>query len=165
MGSTDAPQPEAKPTPSPSPTPSPGPTPAPTPEPTPAATPEPTPDPLITSTIEIPAQASDDAPGGEWNLLVSKIQSWLNSNDLAGLWSKMQVPLRLVGALILLVLISRIYNGVLNIIDSLPLAPGLLELAGLIWFLNYVRRNLVRSGDRKQVIDRLRSAWGRVIGG
>mgnify|MGYP001403587868 CR=1 FL=1 len=165
MGSTDAPQPEAKPTPSPSPKPSPSPTPAPTPQPTPAPTPEPTPDPLITSTIEIPAQDSDDQQGGEWNLLVSKIQSWLDSNDLAGLWSKMRVPLRLVGALILFVLISKVYNGVLNTIDSLPLAPGLLELAGLIWLLNYVRRNLLRSEDRKRVIDRLRSAWGRVIGG
>ena len=121
-------------------------------------------DPLITSTIEIPAQGPLDEGGGEWDLLVGKIRTWLNSDDPTALWSRLQLPLKVVGGLIIFLLVSRIYNGILGTIDSLPLAPGLLELAGLIWVLNFALKNLVRSGDRKQFTDGIGAAWARVTG-
>ena len=121
-------------------------------------------DPLIASTIEIPAQGASEEGGGEWDLLVGKIRTWLNSDDPTTLWSKLQLPLKVVGGLIVFLLVSRIYNGILGTIDSLPLAPGLLELAGLIWILNFALKNLVRSGDRKQFTDAIGTAWARVTG-
>ena len=121
-------------------------------------------DPLIASTIEIPAQGPSDEGGGEWDLLVGKIRTWLNSDDPTALWSRLQLPLKVVGGLIIFLLVSRIYNGILGTIDSLPLAPGLLELAGLIWVLNFALKNLVRSGDRKQFTEAIGTAWARVTG-
>ena len=122
------------------------------------------PDPLIASTIEIPAQGPSDEGGGEWDLLVGKIRTWLNSDDPTALWSRLQLPLKVVGGLIVFLLVSRIYKGILGTIDSLPLAPGLLELAGLIWVLNFALKNLVRSGDRKQFTEAIGTAWARVTG-
>ena len=121
-------------------------------------------DPLIASTIEIPAQGSTNEEGGEWDLLVGKVRTWLNSDDPTALWSRLQLPLKVVGGLIVFLLVSRIYSGILGTIDSLPLAPGLLELAGLIWILNFALKNLVRSGDRKQFTDSIATAWARVTG-
>ena len=170
MGPVDEPRPEAE-IPGSEPTPTPEPTPAPTPEPepTPTPTPAPTPDPVIASTVSIPAQESTDqdggqSDGGEWELLVGKVKDWLEQNDLAELWTKAQLPLRVVGGLIVFSLVSTIYSGVLNTINSIPLVPGLLELAGVIWLVNFALRNLIRNSDRDNFIKGVRSTWSRVTG-
>ena len=122
------------------------------------------PDPVITSTVTIPAQEASTDEGGEWDLLVEKIKAWIDSNQLGSLWNQAQLPLRLIGGLILFVIVSTVYSGILGTINKVPLAPGLLELTGLIWLLNYARCNLVRSSDRKQVIDAVASTWNKVVG-
>ena len=123
-----------------------------------------TPDPVITSTVTIPAQEASTDEGGEWDLLVEKIKAWIDSNQLGSLWNQAQLPLRLIGGLILFVIVSTVYSGILGTINKVPLAPGLLELTGVIWLLNYARCNLVRSSDRKRVIDAVGSTWNKVVG-
>ena len=174
MGPVDEPRPEAEtpgsdPTPTPAPVSSPEPAPTPEPTPAPAPTPAPTPDPVIASTVSIPAQeASDqdgsDQDGGEWELLVGKAKAWVEQNDLAQLWTKAQLPLRVIGGLIAFALVAKVYSGVLNTIDSLPLAPGLLELAGLIWLVNFALRNLIRNSDRDKLFENIQSTWSRITG-
>jgi hypothetical protein len=126
--------------------------------------PEPAPEPVITSTVTIPAQEKSTDEGGEWDLLVEKIKAWIDSNQLGSLWDQAQLPLRLIGGLILFVIVSTVYSGILGTINKVPLAPGLLELTGVIWLLNYARCNLVRSSDRKRVIDAVGSTWNKVVG-
>ena len=125
---------------------------------------ETTPDPVITSTVTIPAQETSTDEGGEWDLLVEKVKAWIDSKQLGSLWDQAQLPLRLIGGLILFVIVSTVYSGILGTINKVPLAPGLLELTGVIWLLNYARCNLVRSSDRKRVIDALGSTWNKVVG-
>ena len=165
MGPVDEPRPEAE-TPGSDPTPALELTPAPTPapEPTPEPTPAPTPDPVIASTVSIPAQESSDGDGGEWELLVGKVKDWLEQNDLAELWTKAQLPLRVVGGLIVFSLVATVYSGVLSTINSIPLVPGLLELAGVIWLVNFALRNLIRNSDRDKFIKGASSTWTRVTG-
>ena len=122
------------------------------------------PDPVIASTVTIPAKEQSDDGGGEWDLLVEKIKAWIDSNDLGSLWTQAQLPLRLIGGVILFVLVSTIYGGILGTINKVPLAPGLLELFGVIWLVNYASSNLVRSSDRKRVIDALGSTWNKIVG-
>ena len=126
------------------------------------------PDPVIASTVTIPAQDNQDNTeqegGGEWNLLVEKIKAWIDSNALGSLWTQAQLPLRVIGGVILFVIVSTIYSGILGTINKVPLAPGLLELFGLIWLVNYASSNLVRSSDRKRVIDALGSTWNKIVG-
>ena len=119
---------------------------------------------MIASTVSIPAQEDADHDGGEWDLLVGKVKAWLEQNDLSELWSKAQLPLRVIGGLIVFTLVAKVYSGVLNTIDSLPLVPGLLELAGLIWLVNFALRNLIRNSDRDQFLASARSSWSRVTG-
>ena len=169
MGPVDEPRPEAEtpgsdPTPTPEPAPAPMPVPTPQPEPTPEPSPAPTPDPVIASTVTVPSQENADQDGGEWELLVGKVKAWLEQNDLAELWTKAQLPLRVVGGLIVFSLVATVYSGVLSTINSLPLVPGLLELAGLIWLVNFALRNLIRNSDRDKFITSVRSTWSRVTG-
>lgn len=133
----------------------------PTPAPETAAT---APAPVIASTVTIPAQENSTDGGGEWDLLVEKIKAWIDSKKLGSVWSQAQLPLRLIGGLILFVIVSTVYSGILGTINKVPLAPGLLELTGVIWLLNYARCNLVRSSDRKRVINSIGSTWNKFVG-
>ena len=119
---------------------------------------------MIASTVSIPAQESSDEDGGEWELLVGKVKDWLEQNDLAELWTKAQLPLRVVGGLIVFSLVATVYSGVLSTINSIPLVPGLLELVGVIWLVNFALRNLIRNNDRDKFIQSARSTWTRVTG-
>ena len=141
--------------------PAPAPTPSVAPEPMPAA-PEPTPDPAIAETLTIPADA--DAAGGEWDLLKEKVQGWVNTDQLQNQWTQLKGPLRLLGGLIVLIIVLQIYGGILRTIDAVPLASGLFEMAGVIWVANFSVRNLVRSSDRRKVVDGLVCRWQRVVG-
>ena len=125
---------------------------------------ETTSDPVITSTVTIPAQETSTDEGGEWDLLVEKVKAWIDSKQLGSVWSQAQLPLRLIGGLILFVIVSTVYSGILGTINKVPLAPGLLELTGVIWLLNYARCNLVRSSDRKRVINSIGSTWNKFVG-
>ena len=138
------------------------PTPSATPEPAPVA-PEPTPDPAIAETVTIPADA--DASGGEWDLLKEKVQGLVDTDQLQNQWTQLKGPLRLLGGLIVLIIVLQIYGGILRTIDAVPLASGLFELAGVIWVANFSVRNLVRSSDRRKVLDGLVGRWQRVVGG
>ena len=122
------------------------------------------PDPVSASTVTIPAQENSTDAGGEWDLLVEKIKAWIDSNALGSLWTQAQLPLRVIGGVILFVIVSTIYSGILGTINKVPLAPGLLELFGVIWLVNYASSNLVRSSDRKRVIDALGSTWNKIVG-
>jgi hypothetical protein len=136
-------------------------------EPAPAPAPETAeiiPGSVIASTVTIPAQLKPTDGGGEWDLLVEKIKAWIDSKELGSIWSQAQLPLRLIGGLILFVIVSSIYSGILGTINKVPLAPRLLELTGVIWLLNYARCNLVRSSDRKRVIDSIGSTWNKFVG-
>jgi hypothetical protein len=67
--------------------------------------------------------------------------------------------LSLLAGLIALLLVLRVYSGLVNVLDSLPLLPGLLELVGLITVVQFSLTKLVRSDDRRQVISGLQQRW------
>ena len=148
------------------PVPTPDPTPAATPLPTPAPTPSPTPaatlDPAFSTSVEIPAQEASE--GGEWDLLKDKLRQWFDGQDLGNLWGKWGTPIKLGFGLIVLIIVLKIYSGIVSTIDNLPLISGLLELTGLIWLVNFLLRNMIRSADRQKVIGDLRSRWTSVTG-
>ena len=161
-------QPDPTPTPSPEATPAPtaAQTPAPIPTATPAPTPAPTPaatlDPAFSASVDIPATETSD--GGEWDLLMEKLRGWFDGQDVQNLWAKWGTPIKLGSGLILLIIVLRIYSGIISTIDNIPVISGLLELAGLIWIINFLLRNMIRSSDRKTVISDLKSRWSSVTG-
>ena len=70
----------------------------------------------------------------------------------------------MIGALLLLVVVGQIYSGILNTIAKIPLAPGLLELAGVIWLGRFALQKLIRNDDRREVADNVRQLWSKVVG-
>ena len=121
-----------------------------------------TPDPVIASTVTIPA--GDSGEGGEWNLLQEKIQDWVSANNLSALWDQVRLPAQILVALIVLILVLQIYGGILRTIAAVPLAPGLLELAGIFAVANFSVRRLIKSSERKKVLSSVRERWTQFIG-
>ena len=138
------------------------------PEPEPQPEPEPEPiaainEPSVASTLEVPASlpaaAGADQDGGEWELLLEKLRTWIASGQLQEQWQAARTPLSLLAGLIAVLLVLRVYSAVLNVLDSIPLLPGLLELAGLVALVQFSLTRLVRSDDRREVISGLKQRW------
>lgn len=130
-----------------------------TPEP-----PAPTDIPTVASTLEVPASPqlatpAADQDGGEWELLVEKVRTWISSGQLQEQWQSARTPLSLLAGLIAVLLVLRVYSAVLGVLDSIPLLPGLLELAGLVAVVQFSLTRLVRSNDRREVIEGLKQRW------
>ena len=135
------------------------------------AKPEPTPEPpapldipTVASTLEVPASPqvatpAADQDGGEWELLVEKVRTWISSGQLQEQWQSARTPLSLLAGLIAVLLVLQVYSAVLGVLDSIPLLPGLLELAGLVAVVQFSLTRLVRSNDRREVIEGLKQRW------
>ena len=119
--------------------------------------------PTVASTIEVPAKPPLSAPvneeGGEWDLLVQKLRTWIASGQLQQQWQAARTPLSLLAGLIAVLMVLRVYSAVLGVLDSIPLLPGLLELAGLVALAQFSLTRLVRSKDRHEVISSLKQRW------
>jgi hypothetical protein len=118
----------------------------------------PTPGPLATQ----PGPSADgdgNGEGGEWELLLQKLRQWLNQGELQSLWSQARKPVTLLAALVGLLLVLRVYNAVLGALDTLPLVPGLLELAGVVWSVRYGVPKLLRSSERERLLSGVSNRW------
>ena len=88
-----------------------------------------------------------------------KLSNWIKQDDQTSQWQKLRRPVLLIAALITLVIFVRIYGGILSTIESVPLAPSLFELAGILWLSWFSITRLIRSEDRQDVISRVRTRW------
>ena len=123
------------------------------------------PEPSVATTLQVepqtpaPLASADDAEGGEWELLLQKLRQWLNQGELQSLWAQAQRPVTALAALVAILLVLRVYTAVLGALDSLPLVPGLLELAGVVWLVRYGVPKLLHSREREQLLSGLSQRW------
>ena len=148
------------------PTPSPEPTPEPAaPVEQPPAVEPPAPESPIASTVSVPADpGASDSDGGEWHLLMEKLNAWLADAKLMELWQQSQRPLKLVGGALGLLLVLQLTSAVLGTLDAIPMLPRLLQLTGLIYLVLFTSRRLVRSDERRSLIDGVKTAWSSFTG-
>ena len=149
-------------------------TPAPATEPTPEAPApvEPTPvveapaaESPIASTVSVPADPNaSDSEGGEWHLLMEKLNAWLADAKLMELWQQSQRPLKLVGGALALLLVLQLTSAVLGTLDAIPMLPRLLQLTGLIYVILFASRRLVRSDERRSLIEGVKNSWSSFTG-
>lgn len=102
--------------------------------------------------------------GGEWQLLLARLDGWLATVNPEQLWQQSQQPLRLLAALLALLIVTKIYGAVLETIASVPLMAGLLELVGVLWLVRYINRHLLRREDRQGTLATAEALWRRFRG-
>jgi hypothetical protein len=136
-------------------------------EPAIASIPTPAGSEAISERIQVAATDSSDdtsSGGGEWDLLRSKVRHWWDDNNLVELWQRSRRPLFLLAGLIALILLVRVYSGILAAIGSIPLAPRLFELVGLGWVIWFSTTRLIRSEERKALVVNVSSIWAAFRG-
>ena len=129
--------------------------------------PTPTASEAIAERIQVASTASSDdtsSGGGEWDMLSSKVRQWWDNNNLVELWQRSRRPLFLVLGLVGLTLLLRIYSGVLAAIGTIPLAARLFELIGLIWVIWFSSTRLIRSEERKALLENIGGIWAAFRG-
>lgn len=133
-----------------------------------AAPPEPAaaPSAAVAGVLEVPAlePAAAGGDGGEWDLLISKLQDWFGELDLAGQWDRIRGPLKGVAILIGVLIALRTYSAVVGTIGSLPLISGLLELVGAISFSRFAWDNLLPSKERQKLLADWQQRWSNFSG-
>jgi hypothetical protein len=125
--------------------------------------------PSVASTTEVPAtltapSSEESSEGGEWDLLVQKLKDWIGSGQLQQQWQAARTPITWGAGLIAVLLVLRIYSALLGVLESIPLLPGLLELAGVFAVVRFSLTRLVRSDDRQQVMGSLKQRWSSFRG-
>ncbi|CAK6700741.1 MULTISPECIES: CAAD domain-containing protein [unclassified Synechococcus] len=120
----------------------------------------------MATTLHVPAsdESGSGEGGGEWELLSGKVRDWFSSGDFQRQVQQYSGPLKLLAGFVGLLLLLRIYAALLGAIESLPLVPGLLELAGVIWLSRFVLTHLVRSSDRQTLLASWRERWASFRG-
>ena len=119
----------------------------------------------IASTVSVPADPSaSDGEGGEWHLLMEKLNAWLADAKLMELWQQSQRPLKLVGGALALLLVLQLTSAVLGTLDAIPMLPRLLQLTGLIYVVLFASRRLVRSDERRSLIEGVKNGWSSFTG-
>lgn len=125
------------------------------------AAPEPAPSPPagVAATLSVPPLEGGESSGGEWELLVGRVQAWLGSGEPQRQWQRFRGPLKGFAILVGVILALRLYSTAVSTLDSIPVVSGLLELAGLAATIQFVLTRLVRSSERRQVIEQWRKRW------
>ena len=124
--------------------------------------------PSIAERISVPAQASADSreeDGGEWDLLSSRIKQFFEANNLQDQWQSLRQPLFLLGGLIVVILTTRIYGGILDAIATVPLAPRLFQLVGTFYAVWFAATRLIRAEERKKISANVNDLWTSLRGG
>ena len=138
---------------------------APTPTPEPPAPDPPAAESPIASTVSVPADPNaSDNEGGEWHLMMEKLNAWLADAKLMELWQQSQRPLKLVGGALALLLVLQLTSAVLGTLDAIPMLPRLLQLTGLIYVVLFASRRLVRSDERRSLIEGVKNGWSSFTG-
>jgi hypothetical protein len=118
--------------------------------------------PELESITLVPATGGDEASaegGGEWELLLGKVQAWLGQGKLQALWDQARNPVSLILAAAALLVVLRVYSALLSALDSLPLIPGLLELVGVIWAVRFGVPKLLQRSQREELISNIQQRW------
>ena len=115
--------------------------------------------PAIGSSVHVPPLEGESGEGGEWDLLTGKLRDWFHRNDLGGQWDRLGGPLRASGLLVGGLILIKLYEALLETLDDIPLLPRLLQLAGLLYLLNFGFTHLIKSQDRENLINSWKKSW------
>lgn len=122
-------------------------------------------EPQVATTLEVPPLSAAEggsapaAEGGEWDLLLGKVKTWLEQADLPGQWERLGGPLRGLGVLLGLLIVLKLYVALLDTLDDLPLLPRLLQLVGLIVLVRFSVNRLTRRSDRQVILENWKQRW------
>jgi len=68
-----------------------------------------------------------------------------------------------VGILVVVIIAQLILHEVVMVIDSIPVFNGIMEIIGLITFINFSRNNLITTEQRTALMEKVQTSIDEVI--
>jgi len=68
-----------------------------------------------------------------------------------------------VGILVVVIIAQLILHEVVVVIDSIPVFNGIMEIIGLITFINFSRNNLITTEQRTALMEKVQTSIDEVI--
>ena len=68
-----------------------------------------------------------------------------------------------VGILFVVIVAQLILHEVVMVVDSIPVFNGVMQIVGLVTFINFTRNNLVTAEQRTALIDKVQTTINEVI--
>jgi hypothetical protein len=91
---------------------------------------------------------------------IAQVKNFVNEN----VSNELLKNVGLSTAILFVVIIAQLLIGeVVSVVDGIPVFNGLLQLIGLIAFINFTRNNLVTVEQRTTLIDKVKNTYTQVI--
>jgi hypothetical protein len=91
---------------------------------------------------------------------IAQVKTFLNEN----VSNELLKNVGLSTAILFVVIVAQlIIHEVVLVVDSIPVFNGIIELIGLIAFINFTRNNLITAEQRTALIEKVKSTYNQTV--
>ena len=91
---------------------------------------------------------------------IAQVKTFVNEN----VSNELLKNVGLTTAILFVVIVAQLLiHEVVAVVDSIPVFNGIMELIGLIAFINFTRNNLVTADQRTALIDKVKNTYSQVV--
>jgi len=91
---------------------------------------------------------------------IAQVKTFLNEN----VSNELLKNVGLSTAILFVVIVAQlIIHEVVLVVDSIPVFNGIIELIGLIAFINFTRNNLITAEQRTVLIEKVKSTYNQTV--
>lgn len=114
--------------------------------------------------VEAPEQAEGNGEGGEFQVLLDLVQSWVDRQGWNLSLKSLGRPIRNLFLLIAALVVFQLVSGVAEALDRIPLLGNALMLVALVQITIFTRHNLLRQADRQNLRKRINTLLDDTFG-
>ena len=96
----------------------------------------------------------------QMNEKITQVKTFVNENVSSELLKNIGIST----AILFVVIVSQlILHEVVMVIDGIPVFNGIMEIIGLVAFINFTRNNLITAEQRSALIEKIQNTFNEVI--
>jgi hypothetical protein len=91
---------------------------------------------------------------------IAQIKTFVNEN----VSNELLKNVGLSTAILFVVIVAQLLiHEVVAVVDAIPVFSGVMELLGLVTFINFTRNNLITAEQRTALLDKVKSTYNQVV--
>ena len=91
---------------------------------------------------------------------IAQVKTFVNEN----VSNELLKNIGLSTAILFVVIVAQLLlHEVVSVVDSIPVFNGVMEIVGLITFINFTRNNLLTGEQRTALIDKVKTTYSQVV--
>ena len=96
----------------------------------------------------------------QMNEKIAQVKTFVNENVSNELLKNIGLS---VAILFVVIVAQLLLHEVVAVVDSIPVFNGVMEIVGLVAFINFTRNNLITAEQRSTLIDKVQNTFNEVI--